>query len=73
MIRHLKKIKMRHPPGDEIYRKDNVSMFEVQQVTPTAVHYYALPRLCLRGPFNLIEHPGCSQRVENVASGMTVC
>lgn len=35
MIRHLKKSKMRHPPGDEIYRKGNVSMFEVQWHTGT--------------------------------------
>eukprot|EP00879_Flechtneria_rotunda_P015529 GHRR01016240.1.p1 GENE.GHRR01016240.1~~GHRR01016240.1.p1 ORF type:complete len:607 (+),score=179.00 GHRR01016240.1:807-2627(+) len=29
LMRHLSKCKLRHPPGDEIYRKDNVSMFEV--------------------------------------------
>ncbi|GMH35417.1 hypothetical protein BSKO_03285 [Bryopsis sp. KO-2023] len=29
MLRHLKKLKVRHPPGDEIYRKGKVSMFEV--------------------------------------------
>jgi len=29
LLRHLTKCKLRHPPGDEIYRKDNVSMFEV--------------------------------------------
>ena len=27
--RHEKKCKIRHPPGDEIYRDDKVSMFEV--------------------------------------------
>lgn len=29
MMRHLRKCTTPHPPGDEIYRKDNVSMFEV--------------------------------------------
>ncbi|KAF6266503.1 MYST family histone acetyltransferase [Scenedesmus sp. NREL 46B-D3] len=29
LLRHLGKCKLRHPPGDEIYRKDNISMFEV--------------------------------------------
>lgn len=29
LLRHLTKCKLRHPPGDEIYRKDNVSMFEI--------------------------------------------
>jgi hypothetical protein len=29
LLRHLAKCKVRHPPGEEIYRKDNVSMFEV--------------------------------------------
>lgn len=32
MIRHLRKCKLQHPPGDEIYRNNkgrNVSMFEV--------------------------------------------
>jgi hypothetical protein len=29
LLRHLSKCKLRHPPGDEIYRKDNISMFEV--------------------------------------------
>eukprot|EP00879_Flechtneria_rotunda_P020089 GHRR01021128.1.p1 GENE.GHRR01021128.1~~GHRR01021128.1.p1 ORF type:complete len:293 (+),score=97.42 GHRR01021128.1:807-1685(+) len=31
LMRHLSKCKLRHPPGDEIYRKDNVSMFEVRR------------------------------------------
>lgn len=30
MLRHMAKVKLRHPPGDEIYRKGNVSMFEVR-------------------------------------------
>lgn len=30
LLRHLSKCKLRHPPGDEIYRKDNISMFEVR-------------------------------------------
>jgi hypothetical protein len=30
LLRHLGKCKLRHPPGDEIYRKDNISMFEVR-------------------------------------------
>jgi hypothetical protein len=30
LLRHLQKCKLRHPPGDEIYRKDNISMFEVR-------------------------------------------
>ncbi|KAJ9531008.1 hypothetical protein QJQ45_000991 [Haematococcus lacustris] len=29
MLRHLNKLKMRHPPGEEIYRHNNVCMFEV--------------------------------------------
>lgn len=31
LLRHLSKCKLRHPPGDEIYRKDNISMFEVRR------------------------------------------
>jgi hypothetical protein len=31
LMRHLAKCKLRHPPGDEIYRRDNVSMFEVKE------------------------------------------
>lgn len=27
--RHMSKCKIRHPPGDEIYRDDKVAMFEV--------------------------------------------
>jgi hypothetical protein len=30
LLRHLGKCKLRHPPGDEIYRKDNISMFEAR-------------------------------------------
>ena len=29
MLQHLRKCKLQHPPGDEIYRSGNVSMFEV--------------------------------------------
>ena len=29
LLRHMLRNKMRHPPGDEIYRKGNISMFEV--------------------------------------------
>ncbi|GLI59568.1 hypothetical protein VaNZ11_001474 [Volvox africanus] len=29
MLRHMRKCGMRHPPGNEIYRKDNICMFEV--------------------------------------------
>jgi hypothetical protein len=29
LLRHLQKCPLRHPPGDEIYRNDGVSMFEV--------------------------------------------
>jgi len=29
MLRHMSKVRLRHPPGDEIYRKGNVCMFEV--------------------------------------------
>lgn len=29
LLRHLSKCRVKHPPGEEIYRKDNVSMFEV--------------------------------------------
>lgn len=29
MLRHLRKVKIRHPPGDEIYRRGNISVFEV--------------------------------------------
>ncbi len=32
LLRHLSKCKVRHPPGEEIYRKDNVSMYEVGDV-----------------------------------------
>ena len=30
MLRHLQKFPTRHPPGDEIYRNENVCMFEVR-------------------------------------------
>ena len=29
MLRHLRKTKLQHPPGEEIYRNGNVSMFEI--------------------------------------------
>ncbi len=29
LLRHLAKLKQRHPPGEEIYRHNNVAMFEV--------------------------------------------
>lgn len=29
MLRHLKKVKVQHPPGIEIYRHNGISMFEV--------------------------------------------
>ena len=29
LLRHLRKVELKHPPGDEIYRNGNVSMFEV--------------------------------------------
>lgn len=29
LARHMKKCDLKHPPGDEIYRKDSLSMFEV--------------------------------------------
>lgn len=29
MLRHLRKVKLLHPPGTEIYRNGNISMFEV--------------------------------------------
>jgi len=29
LMRHLSKVRTRHPPGDEIYRNGNVCMFEV--------------------------------------------
>lgn len=29
MLRHLRKCKLQHPPGEEIYHNGNVSMFEV--------------------------------------------
>ena len=31
MLRHLEKCRVRHPPGEEIYRYGNVTMFEVGQ------------------------------------------
>lgn len=34
LLRHLNKCRLRHPPGDEIYRKDNISMFEVGWTDP---------------------------------------
>ncbi len=37
MIRHLRKCKLQHPPGDEIYRNNtsrNVSMFEARPLLP---------------------------------------
>ena len=38
------KCKMRHPPGDEIYRDGNVSVFEVDgrknKVRPVSRHYH---------------------------------
>ena len=30
LIRHLSKCKLRHPPGDEIYRNGDIAMFEVR-------------------------------------------
>lgn len=32
MLRHLRKVKLLHPPGTEIYRNGNISMFEVRAV-----------------------------------------
>ena len=29
MLRHLRKVRVQHPPGTEIYRNGNISMFEV--------------------------------------------
>ncbi len=29
MLQHLKRSRIQHPPGDEIYRNANVSMFEI--------------------------------------------
>ncbi|KAL3127607.1 histone acetyltransferase [Cryptosporidium hominis] len=29
LIRHLSRCQLRHPPGNEIYRKDNISVFEI--------------------------------------------
>lgn len=29
MLRHLRKVRLQHPPGTEIYRNGNISMFEV--------------------------------------------
>eukprot|EP00878_Enallax_costatus_P002084 GHUV01002251.1.p1 GENE.GHUV01002251.1~~GHUV01002251.1.p1 ORF type:complete len:434 (+),score=154.19 GHUV01002251.1:93-1304(+) len=29
LLRHLSKCKVRHPPGDEIYRNNSISMFEI--------------------------------------------
>ena len=34
MLQHLRKCKLQHPPGDEIYRNGNVSMFEVDGKVP---------------------------------------
>lgn len=39
MVRHLRKTKLQHPPGDEIYRNGNVSMVR-------AAHMYAWGQLC---------------------------
>eukprot|EP01127_Copromyxa_protea_P024530 TRINITY_DN971_c0_g1_i2.p1 TRINITY_DN971_c0_g1~~TRINITY_DN971_c0_g1_i2.p1 ORF type:complete len:413 (-),score=68.72 TRINITY_DN971_c0_g1_i2:27-1265(-) len=33
LMRHKEKCKLRHPPGNEIYRKDDISMFEVDGKT----------------------------------------
>eukprot|EP01127_Copromyxa_protea_P024532 TRINITY_DN971_c0_g2_i1.p1 TRINITY_DN971_c0_g2~~TRINITY_DN971_c0_g2_i1.p1 ORF type:complete len:391 (-),score=56.44 TRINITY_DN971_c0_g2_i1:48-1151(-) len=33
LMRHQQKCTLRHPPGNEIYRKDEISMFEVDGVT----------------------------------------
>lgn len=50
LLRHVRKVKLRRPPGDEIYRCGNVSMFEVDgrkekifcQVCarPASLHWY---------------------------------
>ena len=29
MLQHLRKCKLQHPPGDEIYRNGNLSMYEI--------------------------------------------
>ena len=29
MLRHIRKCRIQHPPGAEIYRNGNISMFEV--------------------------------------------
>ena len=34
MLQHLRKCKLQHPPGDEIYRKGNLSMFEIDGKVP---------------------------------------
>jgi GNAT superfamily N-acetyltransferase len=39
LLRHLNKCKLRHPPGDEIYRKDNISMFEVRVLLKGGGHF----------------------------------
>ncbi len=37
MVRHLRKTKLQHPPGDEIYRNGNVSMVRIPcKEAPTA-------------------------------------
>ena len=42
MLRHMRKCRVRHPPGEEIYRHGNVCMFEVrarhQRSTGACVH-----------------------------------
>ncbi len=32
MLRHMAKCRVKHPPGEEIYRNGNVCMFEVRGV-----------------------------------------
>ncbi len=36
MVRHLRKVRLQHPPGTEIYRNGNISMFEV---SPTVIEW----------------------------------
>ena len=48
LLRHLAKCKVRHPPGEEIYRNANVSMYEVSPFTAAGCEVVP-PHVCFCG------------------------
>ena len=46
MKRHAQKCVWKHPPGDEIYRKDKLSVFEVTFASACIIVYHRLSQVC---------------------------